>query len=199
MRHTSLSMHYKLFQNVALTTGWAGNSPGVFKEYYKKMVTKEEARQFWVMLPTCLARGGTIPIQLPHGHQLDSALTTNRLLKNDFRPHFHAKTPMILMVVFQKHGFFNALLMSPLRYQRPAKFSASCRRTCSRQNCIPSNLPAKTRRASIDILATPFGYTVPQVPQNHCVLLAFSFIAHLPGKHVNRFFQPFANQPAETP
>jgi prepilin-type N-terminal cleavage/methylation domain-containing protein len=34
----------------------------------------------------------------------------NRLLKNDFRPHFHAKTPMILMVVFQKHGFFNALI-----------------------------------------------------------------------------------------
>jgi len=77
MRHTSLSMHYKLFQNVALTTGWAGNSPGVFKEFYKKMVTKEEARQFWVMLPGCLAQGGNIPIQLPHGHQLDSALTTN--------------------------------------------------------------------------------------------------------------------------
>lgn len=77
MRHTSLSMHYKLFQNVALTTGWGGNSPGVFKEYYKKMVTKEEARQFWVMLPTCLSQGGNIPIQLPDGHQLDSALTTN--------------------------------------------------------------------------------------------------------------------------
>jgi hypothetical protein len=51
----------------------------------------------------------------------------SRLLKNDFRPHFHAKTPMILMVVFQKHGFFNALLVFPARHREAGGgFLISC-------------------------------------------------------------------------
>ena len=77
LRRTSLSMHYKLFQNVQLTTGWGGNSPDIFQEFYKRLVTKEEASQFWVMLPTWLTRKHPIEIKLPPGHKLDSAMTPN--------------------------------------------------------------------------------------------------------------------------
>jgi hypothetical protein len=34
----------------------------------------------------------------------------SRLLKNDFFDIFYAKNPMILRVIFSKHGFFNTLL-----------------------------------------------------------------------------------------
>jgi hypothetical protein len=68
-------MHYKLFLNVPFTTGWAGNSPGVFKEFYKRLVTKQEARDYWVMLPTWLKAKGAIEVELPRGHKLDSAIT----------------------------------------------------------------------------------------------------------------------------
>ena len=37
LRRTALSMHYKLFLNVPFTTGWAGNSPGILKEFYKRL------------------------------------------------------------------------------------------------------------------------------------------------------------------
>jgi hypothetical protein len=75
LRRTSLSMHYKLFLNVPFTTGWAGNSPRVFKEFYKRLVTKQEAREYWVMLPTWLKAKGAIVVDLPKGHRLDSAIT----------------------------------------------------------------------------------------------------------------------------
>lgn len=75
VRRTALSMHYKLFLNVAFTTAWGGNSPGVFKEYYKRLVTKLEARQYWSMLPTWLKRNGEINVELPKNHKLDSAIT----------------------------------------------------------------------------------------------------------------------------
>ena len=75
LRRTALSMHYKLFQNVQLTTGWGGNSPDIFKEFYKRLVTKDEARQFWMLLPTWLTRKHPITINLPAGHKLDSAMT----------------------------------------------------------------------------------------------------------------------------
>lgn len=68
-------MHYKLFLNVAFTTAWGGNSPGVFKEFYKRLVTKPEARQYWTMLPTWLKQRGEIEVELPKNHKLDSAIT----------------------------------------------------------------------------------------------------------------------------
>jgi hypothetical protein len=68
-------MHYKLFLNVLFTTGWAGNSPRVFKEFYKRLVTKQEAREYWVMLPTWLKAKGAIEVELPQRHKLDSAMT----------------------------------------------------------------------------------------------------------------------------
>lgn len=77
LRRTSLSMHFKLFQNVALTTGWGGNSPGIFRDYYKRLVTKDEARLFWTMLPTWLTQKNDIPVHLPAGHKLDSAMSVN--------------------------------------------------------------------------------------------------------------------------
>ncbi len=75
MRRTALSMHYKLFLNVAFTTAWGGNSPGVFKEFYKRLVTKSEAREYWTMLPIWLKRKGDIKVELPNSHKLDSAIT----------------------------------------------------------------------------------------------------------------------------
>ena len=75
LRRTALSMHYKLFLNVPFTTGWAGNSPRVFKEFYKRLVTKQEAREYWVMLPTWLKAKGAVEAELPQGHKLDSAIT----------------------------------------------------------------------------------------------------------------------------
>lgn len=75
LRRTALSMHYKLFLNVPFTTGWAGNSPGIFKEFYKRLVTKQQAREYWVMLPTWLKQKRAIEVELPKGHRLDSALT----------------------------------------------------------------------------------------------------------------------------
>ena len=75
LRRTALSMHYKLFLNVPFTTGWAGNSPRVFKAFYKRLVTKQEAREYWVMLPTWLKAKGAIEVELPRGHKLDSAIT----------------------------------------------------------------------------------------------------------------------------
>jgi hypothetical protein len=71
LRRTSLSMYYKLFGSEALAEEWAGNGD-VFHPYYKRLVTKEGARLFWVMLPTQLAG---IPVKLPEGHKLDSAMT----------------------------------------------------------------------------------------------------------------------------
>lgn len=76
LRRTALSMHYKLFVSVPLTTGWAGNSGAVFHEYYKRLVTKEAARQYWVMLPTWLKLRRAITVALPAGHKLDSAMTS---------------------------------------------------------------------------------------------------------------------------
>jgi hypothetical protein len=75
LRRTALSMHYKLFLNVPFTTGWGGNSPAVFKEFYKRLVTKQEAREYWVMLPTWLKAKGEIRVELPQNHKLDSAIT----------------------------------------------------------------------------------------------------------------------------
>jgi hypothetical protein len=77
LRRTALSMHYKLFLNVAFTTAWGGNSPGIFKEFYKRLVTKEQARQYWTMLPTWLKENAEIKVELPKSHKLDSALTEN--------------------------------------------------------------------------------------------------------------------------
>jgi hypothetical protein len=70
-------MHYKLFLNVPFTTGWAGNSPGIFKDFYERLVTKQEARQYWTMLPSWLKGNGEIEVELPKGHKLDSAITEN--------------------------------------------------------------------------------------------------------------------------
>jgi hypothetical protein len=75
LRRTGLSMHYKLFLNVPFTTGWAGNSPRVFKEFYKRLVTKQQAREYWIMLPTWLRAKAAIQVELPRGHKLDSAIT----------------------------------------------------------------------------------------------------------------------------
>ena len=75
LRRTALSMHYKLFFKVAVTTAWGGNSPGIFKEYYKRLVTKEEAREYWTMLPTWLKNTGEIEVELPEHHKLDTSLT----------------------------------------------------------------------------------------------------------------------------
>lgn len=75
LRRTALSMHYKLFLNAPFTTGWAGNSPGIFKEFYKRLVTKQDAREYWVMLPAWLRRKREIKVELPQGHKLDSAIT----------------------------------------------------------------------------------------------------------------------------
>ena len=75
LRRTALSMHFKLFLNVPFTTGWAGNSPGILKEFYKRLVTKQQAREYWVMLPTWLTTKRAIEVELPKGHKLDSALT----------------------------------------------------------------------------------------------------------------------------
>lgn len=77
LRRTALSMHYKLFLNAVFTTAWAGNSPGVFKDFYKRLVTKEQARQYWTMLPTWFQARGKIAVELPKGHKLDSAITEN--------------------------------------------------------------------------------------------------------------------------
>jgi len=75
LRRTGLSMHYKLFLNVPFTTGWAGNSPGILKEFYKRLVNKQQAREYWIMLPTWLKAKRAIEVELPKGHKLDSALT----------------------------------------------------------------------------------------------------------------------------
>jgi hypothetical protein len=68
-------MHYKLIFSVSLTTSWGGNSPGIFKEYYKRLVTKEEAREYWEMIPTWLKAKGEISVELPEHHKLNSVLT----------------------------------------------------------------------------------------------------------------------------
>ena len=75
LRRTALSMHYRLFLSVALTTSWGGNSPRVFKEFYKRLVTKSEAREYWAMLPTWLKQNHVIKFELPKDHKLDSAMT----------------------------------------------------------------------------------------------------------------------------
>lgn len=75
LRRTALSMHYKLFLNMAFTTGWGGNSPGIFKQFYKRLVTKQEAREYWTILPTWLRQKAEIKIELPKSHKLDSAIT----------------------------------------------------------------------------------------------------------------------------
>jgi hypothetical protein len=74
MRRTSLSMHYKLFGSEALTVAWAGNSIKIFRPFYKRLVTKADARQFWVMLPSVL-KSGNLVVNLPANHKLDSAMT----------------------------------------------------------------------------------------------------------------------------
>ena len=74
-RRTSLSMHYKLFGSEALTVQWAGNSEAVFKPFYKRLVSKADARQFWVMLPALLKASGDVKVNLPAHHRLDSAMT----------------------------------------------------------------------------------------------------------------------------
>jgi hypothetical protein len=56
-------------------TAGTGNSPRVFKEFYKRLVTKQEAREYWVMLPTWLKAKGAVEAELPQGHKLDSAIT----------------------------------------------------------------------------------------------------------------------------
>lgn len=71
LRRTSLSMHYKLFGSVKKTLEWAGTGKSAFKPFYRRLVTKEQARQYWLLLPSRLA--GT-PVQLPPGHQLDCPL-----------------------------------------------------------------------------------------------------------------------------
>ncbi|MGD0816736.1 MAG: hypothetical protein ABSA83_24360 [Verrucomicrobiota bacterium] len=75
LRRTSLSMHYKLFNSVSKTVEWAGNSKTVFKSFYKRLVSKADAKQFWVMLPSLLKAGGKVTVNLPANHQLDSAMT----------------------------------------------------------------------------------------------------------------------------
>jgi hypothetical protein len=64
-------MYYKLYGSETLAEEWGGNGD-VFHPYYKRLVSKEAARLFWVMLPTQLAG---IPVRLPNGHKLDSAMT----------------------------------------------------------------------------------------------------------------------------
>jgi hypothetical protein len=75
LRRTSLSMHYKLFNSVSKTVEWAGNSKTVFKSFYKRLVSKADAKQFWVMLPSLLKAEGKVTVNLPANHQLDSAMT----------------------------------------------------------------------------------------------------------------------------
>lgn len=74
LRRTALSMHYKLFGSEARTKEWAGNGD-VFRPYYKRLVTKAQAREYWVMLSSHLKQAG-VQVNLPEGHDLDSALTS---------------------------------------------------------------------------------------------------------------------------
>jgi hypothetical protein len=73
LRRTSLSMHYKLFGSEALTKEWAGNGD-VFRPFYKRLVKKPDACEYWVMLPSHLKEAG-VKAKLPAGHKLDSAMT----------------------------------------------------------------------------------------------------------------------------
>lgn len=73
LRRTALSMHFKLFGDEAMTEKWAGNGD-VFRPYYKRLVTKAQAREYWVMLPSHLQAAG-VKVNLPPGHKLDSAMT----------------------------------------------------------------------------------------------------------------------------
>jgi len=75
LRRTALSMHYKLFLNTATTVAWAGNSSVVFREYYKRLVTKEQAALYWIILPTWLTKKREIKVKLPPGHKLATAMT----------------------------------------------------------------------------------------------------------------------------
>jgi hypothetical protein len=73
LRRTSLSMHYKLFGSEDLTKEWAGNGD-VFRPFYKRLVKKPDACEYWVMLPSHLKEAG-VKAKLPAGHKLDSAMT----------------------------------------------------------------------------------------------------------------------------
>ena len=72
-------MHYQLFGSVAVTEEWAGNSKGIVQPFIKGLVTKAQASQFWVMLPSYLHAAG-IKVDLPANHNLDSAMTAARVL-----------------------------------------------------------------------------------------------------------------------
>src|SRR5581483_10410931 len=72
LRRTALSMHYKLFMSVRTTEAWGGT--GVFQEYYKRLVSKEQSGQYWRILPFLL-KGPRLEVHLPAGHKLDNKMT----------------------------------------------------------------------------------------------------------------------------
>jgi hypothetical protein len=76
LRRTALSMHYKLYLNEKFTIGWAGNSTNIFEDYYKRLVTKEAAREYWVLVPTWFGDKCKRQVTLPFGHKLDSPMTS---------------------------------------------------------------------------------------------------------------------------
>ncbi len=51
MRHTALSAHLAVHQNEGKTALWGGTSPGVVHKYYKGLLTKKQAKEFWGIKP----------------------------------------------------------------------------------------------------------------------------------------------------
>ena len=74
LRRTAISMHYKLFGSIDRTVEWAGNSGDVFRPFYKRLVSKDQAMEYWIMLPSYL-KAASVKVHLPSDHKLESAMT----------------------------------------------------------------------------------------------------------------------------
>lgn len=56
LRKIGLSQKYAATNDLLETTRWGGNSPDMFHEHYKGLVTRKEAIEFWSMLPESMPR-----------------------------------------------------------------------------------------------------------------------------------------------
>jgi integrase len=51
LRHTAVSNHFAQFENEGKTASWAGNSPDMIHRFYKGLVERADAEEFWSIRP----------------------------------------------------------------------------------------------------------------------------------------------------
>lgn len=72
-RRTAIAMHFQLYRSIKRTVAWAGNSDKIFRDWYVRLCSPEDARLYWTMLPTELINLGIVA-PLPKNHVLDRKL-----------------------------------------------------------------------------------------------------------------------------